>query len=270
LIAVGLVLLACSVAQAETRRALVIGIDDYLSPDLNSLAGAVNDANAVASLLVTLRFGFSRENVLVLRNGEATRERIVAEMKRLFLEASASGDVAVLYVASHGSQMKNTPSPEQDKMDETIVLHPSPKRAEIRDKELGNILEQAARKGVQVTAILDSCHSGSMERGLSRQERMRALAPDPGAVAADKYVPDPVAAGALMLAAAQDFQTAAEALDASARLRTSRCPSPGSPKPRSMSQGAARRAVEASVVPWSTCRAEGEWPGAWCGPARCG
>jgi hypothetical protein len=207
-----LMLLACAMAEAETRRALVIGIDDYLSP-ADNLAGAVNDAEAVASLLETPRFGFAAKDVVRLRDSDATRERILAEMRRLFLEASAAGDLAVLYVASHGAQMQNTLSPEQDKTDETIVPHPRPKRADIRDKELGRILEEAARKGVRVTAILDSCHSGSMERGLSRHGRMRALAPDPGAVAADPSVPDPVAAGALMLSAAQDFQTAAETVD---------------------------------------------------------
>jgi hypothetical protein len=207
-----LMLLACAMAEAETRRALVIGIDDYLSP-ADNLAGAVNDAEAVACLLETPRFGFAVKDVVRLRNSDATRERILAEMRRLFLEASAAGDLAVLYVASHGAQMQNTLSPEQDKTDETIVPHPRPKRADIRDKELGRILEEAARKGVRVTAILDSCHSGSMERGLSRHGRMRALAPDPGAVAADPSVPDPVAAVALMLSAAQDFQTAAETVD---------------------------------------------------------
>jgi hypothetical protein len=288
-----LMLLACAMASAETRRALVIGIDDYLSP-ADNLAGAVNDAEAVACLLETPRFGFAVKDVVRLRNSDATRERILAEMRRLFLQASAAGDLAVLYVASHGAQMQNTLSPEQDKTDETIVPHPKPKRADIRDKELGKILEEAARKGVRVTAILDSCHSGSMERGLSRQERMRALAPDPGAVAADKYVPDPVAAGALMLAAAQDFQTAAEALDASGtphgaftiallqrwgspvtaaavplRVRHTNAMAPSSlPCPlaqracgtRSLGapgcEGASPSPSGTSAAPWSSCRAE--------------
>src|SRR5438309_1850195 len=89
----------CAMGCAETRRALLVGINEYLPADpnavakpwtpsalrpvpvygkasrskLNSLEGAVNDAEQMADVLEQ-RFGFRKENIKILRNGEATAE----------------------------------------------------------------------------------------------------------------------------------------------------------------------------------------------------
>ncbi len=53
--------------------ALVIGIDAYPNGPLNY---AGNDARAVADVLVT-KFGFAKDNVKLLLDGEATKQAIL-------------------------------------------------------------------------------------------------------------------------------------------------------------------------------------------------
>jgi hypothetical protein len=55
------------------RRGLLIGIDEYLYPEIPPLEGCVNDAELMANILEH-RFGFPAANLTVLRD-EARRGR---------------------------------------------------------------------------------------------------------------------------------------------------------------------------------------------------
>src|SRR5262245_35028045 len=142
LVLIGSFLMFCAdELHAETRRALLIGIDKYelkataaaaaaagktavanASPASTmptrggwfDLDGAVNDVEAIKAILIA-RYGFQPGNVKVLRNEEATRERILAEIRHHLIEPTAPGDVAVLFYAGHGSQVNNSQSAELDK-----------------------------------------------------------------------------------------------------------------------------------------------------------
>ena len=59
---------------------LVVGIDTY--SHLRPLQGAVNDASAVAQLLLD-KFGFSKENIFILLNQEATGQNILDHLEIL-------------------------------------------------------------------------------------------------------------------------------------------------------------------------------------------
>jgi hypothetical protein len=237
---VGLVLLATSSeARGQTRRALLVGINDYVSsggagptPEgapvavalggkltsapvsrgrgWTNLNGSLNDVAEMKALLVG-RFGFEESNVKVLTDAQAKRADILAAMQDWLVDRASPGDVSVFYYAGHGSLVTNSRSAEPDLRDETIV--PWDARAgapDIRDKELARFFNAAAAK-VRLTVILDSCHSGGASRGLAAAA-VRRIAPDPSADSADPdRPPDPVDAGALFLAAAQDFQPAKEA-----------------------------------------------------------
>ena len=65
-----------SVAQVTpTKRALLIGINEYLSRDVADLAGATNDVFIMKSTLEG-KFGFPVENVAILTDREATRSGV--------------------------------------------------------------------------------------------------------------------------------------------------------------------------------------------------
>lgn len=218
-------------AGAEVRRAVIVGIDKYASPTAapgaaapsaagrptrsgwTDLDGAVNDAEAIRQVIVS-RFGFRESDVHVLTNAEASRDRIVAAIRTRLIDPAASGDVSFFFYAGHGSQVKNSLSAEADKMDESLVpADANAGRPDIRDKELARLFNEALDKKVALTAILDSCHSGSIARGVGRPTKFRVLPPDERDVADPSAPVPPETRGALILSAAQDFQFAAETTD---------------------------------------------------------
>ncbi len=235
-------LFSCQPAAGATARAVLVGIDRYrpataaeikaAEPILlrlgmirpsdpparrnwDRLYGSVNDIAGISALLVH-RYGFDPANVIALEDEQATRQAILDNLRRVFIDEAADGDTLVFYFSGHGSQMRNSLSADKsDKMDETIV--PWDANAgywDIRDKELARIFNEALDKHphVTITAIFDSCHSGSIARGLSSGQQSRSELPD-DRDAKDPYsAPAPETRGALILSAAQ-FDEAADETD---------------------------------------------------------
>ena len=159
-------------------RALVIGIDRYANLPY-PLEGCVNDAEVLRSLLLE-RFGFPPEHVVMLRDEEATRDRILSELGRL-VDSASEDDVVVITYSGHGSQMTDREGDEPDGLDETIVPYdsgraPHPNR-DISDDELYVRLLSLAEKTGYITLIFDCCHSGSVSRD-AFGERSRWIEPD--------------------------------------------------------------------------------------------
>jgi Caspase domain len=245
-----LILLAITVLglpiRAQTRRAVLVGINNYVpensttSPggtgmpsgtgagavasrvqkanagrgSWSNLDGSLNDIASIRQLLIT-RFGFQDADVHVLTEAQATREGIRTAIRTYLANAASAGDISFFYYAGHGSQMRNSKSSEDDKLDETIVPSDSFAGAlDVRDKELARDFMEVIRKGAVLTAIFDSCHSGSIARGLSRWGKLRDLPADHAHDAADDYNgPFPEKEGGLIFSAAQDTEPAAEGKD---------------------------------------------------------
>lgn len=212
--------------QAQTKRALFIAIDIYqpqgeqvTAPNRGSawqnLSGCVNDATEVKEL-VRAKFGFTNEaNMVFIKNQEATRTRILQELNHL-VDVSQKGDIVFIYYAGHGSQVTNSKSAEADKKDETMVPADAYKGVkDIRDKELATLFNKLVEKGVVLTVIYDSCHSGSIGRGGMDDNPpvKRFLQGDPADVKDGKVYPRPEEKGALILSAAQDEECAEEQKD---------------------------------------------------------
>ena len=89
-------LLACSEACAEKRIALVVGNNAYES--VTRLDRAVNDARAVSSTLETL--GFQVQLATDLGRRDFIRQLST------FMDRVQPGDVAVLYYAGHGIEIR--------------------------------------------------------------------------------------------------------------------------------------------------------------------
>ena len=211
-------------AIAQIQKALIIGIDVYKPENAVAAAsagraswmnldGCVNDATAVRDLVVA-KYGFLNANTTTLFNEQATRARIISELKKLASEAK-KGDVIFIYYAGHGSQVYNSLSPESDKKDESIVPSDSYKGAvDIRDKELAALFNQILDKGALLTVIFDSCHSGSIGRGFLNEPPKMRFIEESRTDAKDDYVPvRPETRNALILSAAQDFEFAKEQRD---------------------------------------------------------
>jgi hypothetical protein len=256
-----LCLLTC--APAQTRRALIIGIDTYepagTTPQhpagcvygrcelgsFQNLEGAVNDAQSIADVLTGPKFGFPADNVVLLTNpapkqirpgmtvlpaDQTTRDGILAAMKKYLVDVPQSGDTVVFYDASHGSLRVNTAGEkltvrgEDGKLvyvDSTLVPSDAYKGGyDVRDREMTRIFNAALDKGVHLTVIFDSCHSGGSTRGLvaGRQRSLpydpRPVTDPPDVLPNGQRVPPPTERTdnpALVFAAVQQDQEANEA-----------------------------------------------------------
>ncbi len=234
-------------AVAQTKRALLIGIDTYEAkgksivkpadaaqqkgvmeasrfdlPTWINLDGSLNDVESVHQFLASPKFGFAENNIHIITQEKATRDGILQAMKKYLLDEPARGDTIVFYYAGHGSQRYNSLTDKSFHLDETIVPSDASSGAmDIRDKEIARLFNQVVDKGILLTAIFDSCHSGSIARGIpvGVQGKARFLAYDPRDAAdpPDKAAdgkpaarPEDRTRGALVLSATQHDQVATE------------------------------------------------------------
>ena len=159
--------------------ALLIAINDYLyDDDIPDLRGTINDATAMQDLLIR-RFGFDPAKVVLLRDGEATKERVLAAFRELIERAEVDSPV-VFYDSSHGSELWDESGDEPKSYDQTLVMHDSGRsqgreNRDLTDDELNGLLRELNQKTKYVTLIFDSCHSGTAARASATP---RAAPPD--------------------------------------------------------------------------------------------
>ncbi len=248
--------LVASQALAQTQRALLIGINTYQPAGttadhpagciygrcelgtFQNLDGSVNDAQAMADLLTSPKFGFPSNQVVLLTNpaapdarpgvtilpaSQTTHDGILAAMQKYLVDVPQKGDTVVFYDASHGSLRVNSKgnkitvlvSGKYVHADSTLVPSDAYKGGyDVRDREMTQIFNAALDKGVHLTVIYDSCHSGGISRGIGPKYQERELAFDPRDI---DQVPDTSPGPtqrtdnpALVFSAAQQGQTAKE------------------------------------------------------------
>ena len=247
-------LLASAQGQAPpSKYAVLIGIDKYQHPtedikfpDINvprvgrdepsltypDLAGPTNDVESIRQVLAT-KFQFLNDpgHMVVLLDEQAKHDNIMKAMQKYLVDTPQKEDVVVLYVSSHGSlriypkgqgdgQLYNLLGDERDQRHAENTLVPYDWYEGVDDifsRDLRHIFRQAADKGVHVTAIFDTCHSGSLGRGLLNAKLVsrdfdfdpREMMPNPYAKEERPTLPqdDPIAP-TLILSAAQKDQLA--------------------------------------------------------------
>ncbi|WP_438965482.1 caspase family protein [Flavobacterium sp.] len=143
-----------------TKRALVIGISDYISENLK-LNYADNDAFMFKDYLSQIE-KVSEENLCFLANEDATGMRISQELKNIYSKA-VSGDVVYIYFAGHGDVI-------DDFGDKVGYLLAADANANQEYNGVGGVLPLAylnekvipklTEKGVKVFLVLDACRSG--------------------------------------------------------------------------------------------------------------
>lgn len=166
---------------APSSWALIIGISDYINfgDEIGGdLPGARFDALGFRDVLVA-RYGFRNENVKLLLDHDATRDRITGELGEWLPSIVKPGDLVVVYYAGHGSQIWDTNGDEEDGLDETIcpadVIKGSSDK-DIPDDELNALLNAIPTDNIAV--VLDNCHAGTGTRAVTPFARPRSLARD--------------------------------------------------------------------------------------------
>jgi hypothetical protein len=167
--------------QTPNIYALLIGIDYYQPNRLyKSLKGAVRDINLVADyLLKTLKIPSERifkltspnpevAETIETKDPEPTYANIVAKFNAI-TEIAQPGEQVYVYYSGHGAKAI-TVYPElkggADQYDEGIVpMDIGNGGRYLLDVELTTLLKRMTDKGLIVTVIMDSCHSGGVTRG---------------------------------------------------------------------------------------------------------
>ncbi|KAF8811440.1 hypothetical protein BYT27DRAFT_7231665 [Phlegmacium glaucopus] len=172
--------------EASRLFALIIGIDNYQdSNNIRRLKGCVNDSTNVYKFLTeTLRA--DPLHIKHLRNKEATRERILSAFEEHLIgnDEIKPQDPILFYFAGHGSyEQAPVGWHTANNMMETICPYDERARtvsARVRgipDRTYDSLMRKLASiKGDNITAIIDSCHSGGMGRD-SDSENARFLPP---------------------------------------------------------------------------------------------
>lgn len=145
------------------RKALLVGIN-YIGTQ-NQLRGCINDVQNVKNYLT--RNGYDEGDIVVLTDDQREmvkvpiRENIIKAIGWLVSDAQPN-DSLFFHYSGHGSQQEDTDGDEEDGIDETIVPLDFEKNGQIVDDELHARLVAPLKPGVRLTALFDSCHSGSV------------------------------------------------------------------------------------------------------------
>jgi hypothetical protein len=147
------------------KKALLVGINIY-KPELDAnLRGCVNDVETMRKLLID-NFKFLSENIRVLIDERATKQGILDRLKWL-LGGAKEGDELVFHYSGHGSQVRDRNGDElDDQLDEILCPHDLDWDDPLTDDHLANLFKQLP-KGVHLTMLCDSCHSGSISKSMS-------------------------------------------------------------------------------------------------------
>lgn len=176
LAALALAAAALAGGPAPADRALVIGIDAYVTdPAITPLSGAVNDARSIQRFLID-HAGYRPDEIRMLLDAEATAEGIRSAIRSWLIEGTRPGDRAFLFFAGHGYQIQSETNPgEMDQILIAVDTHLDAQgilRAFVRDKELDALLRQM--EGRMLTVAVDSCHSGLVTRSALTGATVRA------------------------------------------------------------------------------------------------
>ena len=174
------------VTQAGTRRALLVGIEDYpRTSGWPVLRGPRADVALFRRALLE-RAGFEARNVHTLFDRDATKAGILAALRALAASAEPD-DLLLFYFAGHGSQVPDQQATdgtgagdENDGLDETLIpfdpFAPDGGPNDLRDDEVSEWIRFANRYTANVVLVFDCCSSGTNVRG--EQATARFVAPE--------------------------------------------------------------------------------------------
>lgn len=145
------------------RKALLIGIN--YTGSKAALRGCWNDVDNIKRFIMSK--GYREEDMVVLTDASRdprsipTRQNITAAMHWL-VRGAQPGDALFFEYSGHGGQAKASQGDEADGMNETILPLDYATAGQMEDDELHSIMVRPLPMGCRLTAIFDSCHSGTV------------------------------------------------------------------------------------------------------------
>lgn len=144
-------------------RALIIAIGQaYEKAGISVINGPAHDADLALELANNMRF--KSDEIKLLKEDQATSQAILQGLDWLE-QGPGSGDRAFLFYSGHGSQVGDRNGDEEDGCDEVLVpADCSSPDMLVLDDRIGQCLSALSR--AQVVVIVDSCFSGTINKGL--------------------------------------------------------------------------------------------------------
>ncbi|KAG2072087.1 hypothetical protein BDR04DRAFT_1097401 [Suillus decipiens] len=145
------------------KKALCIGIN--YQGQRRELRGCVNDAHSVKQFL-TSNWGYKNGDIVMLIDDTTnprqmpTKQNILDAMRWLVKDAQPH-DALFFHYSGHGGQVPDKDGDEVDGLDEVIYPVDYKKAGFIVDDEMHRIMVKSLPAGCRLTAIFDSCHSGT-------------------------------------------------------------------------------------------------------------
>lgn len=155
-------------------RALLIGCTDYVNEQIPDLLGPANDVKLFRDVLINkFQFPADGSTITTLTGSQATNARISAAFENLARTATPNSQVVIL-LSGHGAQQPDDGHDEVDGFDEVFCpvdieyLDHSGTIASggITDDQIGGWLKRMSDRGANVWLIADSCHNGTLTRGV--------------------------------------------------------------------------------------------------------
>lgn len=151
------------------RHALLIGVGKYAERSVPALEGPAHDLRALHRTL-TGQWGIPRQNVTVLKDGQATRRNIIAELNRL-QTSTRPGDFIFIYFSGHGTSFHDKTFKFLDAQTGALIPYDFKvgpvsvmrDRLLIGNRDIRPILTRLDRDR-KILAVFDSCYSGNTVR----------------------------------------------------------------------------------------------------------
>ncbi|KAJ8102229.1 caspase domain-containing protein [Lipomyces tetrasporus] len=145
------------------KKALLIGIN-YIGQK-NELKGCINDVKNISNFL-TQRYGYKYEDMVILTDDQMnprsipTKANMISAMQWLVRNAQPN-DSLFFHYSGHGGQTEDRHGDEDDAFDEVVYPVDYKVAGQLVDDEMHEIIVRPLQPGVRLTAIFDSCHSGT-------------------------------------------------------------------------------------------------------------
>ena len=167
-----LIAIAClhvfgTVAFAQTKRALIIGLGEQEDKSWGKINGD-KDIPIVTEML--LYSGYKKKDIVTLVNKQATKSGIISAFENL-TKSCRKKDIIYIHFSGHGQRVTDIDGDETNGWDESWIPYDAYRKYGIKDRgekhliddEIYNLLVEIKRRvGVKgkIMVVADACHSG--------------------------------------------------------------------------------------------------------------
>ena len=144
--------LICGLAfsQVSERKALIIGVSEYSSNEIEKLRGVPHDMQSATKIAVAM--GIPEKNIKYIKNSEATKANIMAALKEAG-DSTTEGTRAFVYYSGHGTRY---PDPKTGECIDGLLTYDA---QAITNAEFANASRKLTQSSDKVITMIDACFS---------------------------------------------------------------------------------------------------------------